>query len=287
MRRKRSLAEIHAAVLLFGIAGLFGKWIALPPVIIVLGRVFFATITLVFILGLKRSKFSLPGRYNYPILLSLGILLAVHWISFFTSIQISTVAVGLLSYSSFPVFTAFFEPLFFRERLERINIFFALLCVAGVYLIIPSFSLSNAIFRGVLWGLLSGLSFAILTLFNRKLSQKHSALVIAFYQDAFATVFLLPFFFFLSPALEVKNLILLILLGVFCTAFSHSLFIGGMRFVKAQTASVISSLEPVYGIILASILLGEVPSMRTIWGGVLILGTAFAVTLKAVKGAGR
>jgi len=281
--RKRSLAEIHAATLLFGLAGLFGKWLLLSPFIIVLGRVLFASTTLLLLFLISGQSLRISPRRDHGLLFLLGLILAVHWVAFFRSIQISTVAVGLLSYSSFPVFTAFLEPLFFRERIRASSLFYALLCMAGVFLIIPRFDLEEAVYRGVLWGLLAGLTFSVLTILNRKLSLKFSSLVITFYQDVWATFFLLPFFFLLRPTLRGREVILLAVLGVFCTALSHSLFIKGMRRVKAQAASVISSLEPVYGIILALVLLQEVPRLRTVLGGVVILAAAVAVTLKGER----
>lgn len=278
MTKKRSLAEIHVAVVLFGIAGLFGKWIALAPSIIVLGRVFFASITLALILLISKQTIIFPKKSTYFLLVSLGFLLAVHWTVFFKSIQISTVAVGLLSYSSFPVFTAFLEPLFFKEKIQIKNLFYAGVCVFGIFLIIPKFDLSDAVFQGVLWGVAAGFTFSVLTIFNRKLSKQYSSLVIAFYQDFFATLFLLPFFFILRPALDLKNIILLCILGIFCTAGSHTLFIKGMKYIRAQTAAIISSLEPVYGIVIAFFFLNEIPTLRTILGGVIILSAAFSVT---------
>ncbi len=283
MEKSRGLAEIHAAVVLFGLAGLFGKWLLLSPFIIVLGRVFFASLSLLLLFLLTKQDLRIPYPKDYALFVLLGFILAVHWVTFFTSIQISTVAVGLLSYSSFPVFTAFLEPLFFRERIKISMIFFALLCVIGIFLIIPRFDLSNSIYRGVLWGVFSGLTFSVLTILNRKLSQKYSSLLITFYQDFSASLFLLPFYFLLQPSLGVEEILLLLVLGIFCTAGSHSLFIKGMRHVSAQTAAIISSLEPVYGIVLALIFLKEVPNVRTVFGGVIILGTALVVTLKGKR----
>lgn len=280
MNRQRSLFEIHLAVLLFGLAGLFGKWLALSPIIIVLGRVFFASLTLVLIFLFARQSIRISPQINYLLFFLLGLILSLHWISFFKSIQVSTVAVGLLSYSIFPVFTVFLEPLLFKEKLAKSNIIFAFLCFAGVYLIIPRFDLSNSIYQGVLWGLLSAITFALLVILNRQLSQKYSSLVITFFQDFFATLLLLPFIFFIRPDLNLKNIFLLIILGVLCTAGAHSLFIKGMKYIKAQTASIIGSLEPVYGIVLAFVLLGEIPSLRTILGGVIILGAVFTVTIR-------
>ncbi len=283
MEKPRSLAEIHTAVLLFGLAGLFGKWLLLSPFIIVLGRVFFASLSLLLLCLIIQQNLRISRSSDYAIFVLLGFILAVHWVTFFKSIQISTVAVGLLSYSSFPVFTAFLEPLFFRMRIKISTIFFALLCVAGIFLIIPRFDLSNSVYRGVLWGLFSGFTFSILTILNRKLSQKYSSLLITFYQDFSATLFLLPFYFVIRPQLNAEEILLLLVLGIFCTAGSHSLFIKGMRYVPAQTAAIISSLEPVYGIILALIFLKEIPTMRTILGGIIIVGTTLVVTIKGRK----
>ena len=280
MSKKTGLIEIHTAVLLFGLAGLFGKWLPLSPLFIVLGRVFFASIALALILLISRQGFSLRSRQTYLILLFLGFILSVHWVSFFQSIRISSVAIGLLSYSSFPVFTTFLEPLFFKERLIKINVLFSLLCLFGVFLIIPSFHINNATFRGVLWGLLSGFTFSILTIFNRKLTQKHSALSIAFFQDFFATIFLLPFLLILRPSLSSNDVLLLIILGIVCTAGSHTLFIKGMRYIEAQTASIISSLEPVYGILFAFLFLEEIPSLRTVAGGAIILASQVLMFIK-------
>jgi drug/metabolite transporter (DMT)-like permease len=277
MNKRTSLIEIHLAVLLFGLAGLFGKWLVLSPIIIVLGRVVFASFFLAFLLKVSRQSIKIPVAKSYLFFL-LGLILSIHWISFFQSIQVSTVAVGLLSFSSFPIFTAFLEPLFLRERLIKINIFFAFVCIIGIFLIIPRFDLKHSIYQGVLWGLLSGITFSVLTIINRKLSKQFSSLLIAFYQDSFAALFLIPFFFILHPSLSTKNLFLLFLLGVFCTALSHSLFIKGMKRIKAQTASIIGSLEPVYGIIFAYLFLHEIPSLRTITGGLIILVSALAAT---------
>ena len=283
MDKKKSLFEIHVAVLLFGLAGLFGKWLILSPFIIVLGRVFFASITLALFLWLSKQSMKISPRKNYLYLILLGFILAVHWVSFFKSIQVSTVAVGLLSFATYPVFTTFLEPLLLKEKIIKMNIFFSLFCVVGVFLIIPRFDLDNSTFVGVLWGLLSSVTFAVLTILNRKLTQHFSSLLIAFYQDFFAMLFLLPFYFVLRPALNTNDILLLCVLGVFCTAGSHTLFIKGMKRIKAQTASMIHFLEPVYGIIFAFFFLHEIPSLRTILGGAIILWGQILIILRIFK----
>ncbi|MCB0556391.1 MAG: EamA family transporter [Phaeodactylibacter sp.] len=274
----RHLAEIHIAVLLFGLAGLFGKWIALPSTIIVLGRVFFASFTLAFVLQLAGHSFRLARRPDYLYLSLLGILLALHWVTFFESIKVSTVAVGLLAYSTFPIFTVLLEPWFFREKFHGQSLVLAGITLMGVALIIPEWQLANDVTQGVLWGALSGASFALLSILNRRYVRSYSSLQIAFYQDLVAMLVLLPFLWWERPTIGMADWGLLVLLGVVFTAISHTLFINGLKSVPARTASIIASLEPVYGIIAAAFLLGEIPGWRVLLGGMAILSAAAVVT---------
>lgn len=274
---------VHASVALFGLAGLFGKWLTLRPHFIVLGRVVFAAAALALIIRLSGGRFSIRRKIDGGLFLLQGLILAVHWILFFESIRVSTVAVGLLAYSSFPVFTAFLEPLFFRTRLSRRHLGLSLACLAGVFLLVPRFSWSERVFQGVVTGLGAGATFALLSIINRKLSFRYASPVVAFYQDAGAALFLLPAALLKPPALTGRDFALLAILGLLCTALAHTLFIAGMRRLSAQTASIISALEPVYGIALAALLLGERPSARTIAGGLIILTAVFVLSLSNLK----
>lgn len=272
--------EIHIAVFLFGLAGLFGKLLSLTPLAIAFGRVFLATLAL--FLTLKTLKIPLsPEKLPILFLSFLGFVLALHWITFFHSIQISTVAIGLLSYSSFPVFTVFLEPLFFKEKFMKTNLFLSLIAFFGVVILIPEMEIKNKVTQGILFGLVSGFTFSVLSIFNRRFSQKYSSLLITFYEFLSAALFLFPFLFFTkSEFFGFRDIILIVFLGIICTALAHTLFIKGMRHVKAQTASIIATLEPVYGIFLALLLLKEIPSIRTIFGGIIIVGATIAVTVR-------
>lgn len=286
MAIKRNLAEIHAAVFLFGLAGLFGKWLILSPILIVLGRVVFASALLgaVVLLGRRKRASRVRLRGDIPVFVLLGLILALHWAAFFRAIQVSSVAVGLLSYSTFPLFTSFLEPLINKERWEVRPFLLSLGCLAGVVLIVPRFEPGNAVFQGVCWGVLSGLMFSVLTVLNRKLTARHPALHIAFVEDAFAGLFLLPFVFVLRPSLSGRDLLLLAVLGFVCTALAHTLFIRGMTGVSARTASIISSLEPAYGAALALLFLGEVPAPRTLAGGAIIIGSTALASFTGRRG---
>jgi drug/metabolite transporter (DMT)-like permease len=277
----KSVVEIHLAVLLFGLAGLFAKWVLLPPLLIVLGRVLFAALSLILFLSLFKYKITLKEKKDYLFLFSLGVLLAVHWWTFFQAIRVSTVAVGLLTFSTFPIFVTFLEPWFFKERIRTTDILLTLVTFLGVILVIPRLDMKHQVAQGALWGIASGFSFAILSLLNRKLVKKYSSLVIALYQDSAAAVVLTPLVFFTEFRLHGKDILLLAILGLFFTALAHSLFIQGLTGVKARTASIITCLEPVYGIIAAIFLLGEIPAVRTVLGGILILGTGIYATLQS------
>lgn len=278
--RRRGLGAVHAAVFLFGFPGLFATWLAWPTVTIVLARVLFAALALGLAGALSRRDFlPRPARDLVPLALC-GLILAAHWTMFFEAVRVSSVAVGLLAYATFPVFAALLEPLAFRERLRAGNVFLALAGVLGAALIVPRFHPSEPVFRGVLWGLAAGLSFAVLSLLNRRLGRRHGSWKTAYYQDLAAAVFLLPFGLAAASRLAptIRELALAALLGIVCTAGAHTLFIEGLRSVKAQTAAIISSLEPVYGIILAAVFLGETPTPRTLAGGAVILAAALAAT---------
>ena len=186
------ILEVHAAILLVGFTGLFAKFLNLSPVVIVFGRAVFASATLgLVILMLRRpadSQRKLPWRW---VALS-GVLLAIHWVAFFHAIQLSTVAVGLLTFSSFPLFVTLLEPWFFHERRRWLDMFTAVLVMAGVAMIVPSFNFSNNITQGAFWGIVSGFVYAVLCILNRRLVATQSALALTGGQNFVASLVLLP-----------------------------------------------------------------------------------------------
>jgi drug/metabolite transporter (DMT)-like permease len=134
-----------------------------------------------------------------------------------------------------------------------------------------------------LWGTLSGFTFALLSLLNRKWVRTYPPVVIAFYQNAIAALLLLPLALWIDVRIDAGQLCLLALLGVVCTALSHALFIRGLKAVRAQLASVIAGLEPVYGIGFAYFLLHEIPSVHTLVGGAVILMTTVVAMARRAR----
>jgi drug/metabolite transporter (DMT)-like permease len=274
------VVEIHIAVLLFGLAGLFGKLLPLPPLVIVCGRTFFAALTLAVILYFSKTSIRTKSIQDLAVLVLLGAVLAAHWITFFQSIQISTVAVGLLTFSTFPLFVTFMEPYFFKEKLYVFDILMAGIVLAGLVLIVPSFDFQHHVTQGACWGVISGFTFAVLSILNRKYVSAYPSTVIVFYQNGVAATLLIPVFLYRDVHVSGADYALLVVLGVFCTALAHVLFIQSLLKIKAQLASIIACLEPVYGILFALVILGEVPAPRTIAGGFIILGAIVAATRK-------
>lgn len=275
------LVKVHLAVLLFGISGLFGK-LALPPTVIVLGRVFFGTLFLAAVLRYQGVSASVQNRKHLGYLLLSGSILAIHWVAFFQSIKVSTVAIGVLTFATFPVFVSFLEPYFFQEKLKARNVAAAAATLAGVAIIVPTgLELQNNLTQGVLWGVFSGFTFAVLSLLNRSLVKDYSSVVVTFYQQGIATIVLLPVLFLETAVLNAETVMMLALLGIVFTGLAHSLFISSLKSISTQTASIIASLEPVYSVICAALLLGETPSPRELIGGLVILGTTFYATFRS------
>ena len=269
----RGSIAANIAVLFFGLAGVLGKLSVLPAPLIVLGRVVFAGVVLLIACLLRHISLRPKRRRDAILLVGQGALLALHWTAFFQSINVSNVAIGLLSFSSFPLFTAVLEPLLLKQRPSRIQIVAALLILPGIYLLVPSFTLQNRTTLGVAWGLLAGATFALLSVANRWLSRSYPSLTISLYQDGVAALVLLPALF-LTPAAALwtpHELFILLLLGVVCTALAHTLFIASMRNITAQSASLLASLEPVWGILFGIVLLKDIPTPITLLGGTVIL----------------
>ncbi|MEE8395248.1 MAG: DMT family transporter [bacterium] len=284
----RGMAGLHVAVLLFGVAGLFSKWISAPPLMIVFGRVTFAAALLGAVLAPRRGLKLPEGRSGW-LLACCGALLAFHWGAFFHSIQLSSVAVGLLGYATAPVFATLLEPLVFRERFSRGGVPAALVALAGTALIglpwrIHTGAGGAAILPGLFWGVAAGGSFALLSLANRHLRRRYDSLRLIFFQVGFAALALAPLapWFWKTPT--AGEWALLALLGSFCTALAHGLFVEALSGVTARAATLVGSLEPVYGIALAFVLLGERSEPHTLAGGVLILAAAAWVTLRPTAG---
>ena len=281
---RQGLAVVQIAVLFFGLSGVLGRMSALAAPLITFGRVVVAGVALLAALALRRLSLRPHSRRDLAVLVLQGVLLAGHWTAFFAAINASSVAVGVLAFSTFPLFTAAIEALVLKQRLSGVQLAAALLTLPGIYLLVPALSLRNPTTLGVALGLLAGASFAVLSVVNRWLGRAYPSLVISAYQDVTAALVLAPalYFYSLAPLTAPRVLLILLVLGLFCTALAHTLFVQGLRFVSAQLASLIANFEPVWAILFAFLLLGEVPSPRILLGGAIILGALLLPLTPAV-----
>lgn len=280
---EKSIALLHISVMLFGFSAVLGQFVEAPAVVIAGGRVLFSSVTLLLFSLIKKSKLKLLCKKHYGIALFTGIVLTVHWTTFFQSIQCSSVAIGTITFSTFPLFLTFLEPLVFHEKLHFRNVMNALLLLLGVIITVPSFSLENEITMSIVWGLISALSYAVMSLSNRYLSQFYESKTICLYEQGTAAVVLFPALFLIQFQWTRQTIVGIAVIGLVCTALAHSLYVAAQRNVKAQTAGLISGMETVYGILFAFIFLKEVPGIRELVGGSIILGITFFSSLTQNK----
>ncbi len=280
MSPRASLVSVHVAVLLFGFAGLFARWIDWTPSAIVLGRTVVAALALAGVMRYRRAQ---PGRPSFGLLVN-GALLALHWIAFFAAIKLSTVAIGLLGYASFPLFVLILERWLLGRTWRAGDALTAALVVTGLVSLVPQWSWSSGAVRGLAWAILSGFTFALLTVRTRALRADRDAPSLAVWQNTFAALCLLPVVAWqggAGGAITAEALGRVAVLGVLCTALAHVLFIASLKELTAHTASVVAALEPVYGILLALLLLGEFPDGRTWIGAVLLMAAAVIASRQA------
>jgi len=281
MTHRNALLAIHFGALMFGLSGVFGKLAESAPLTITFGRALFAVLALLLAAQFLRSSGARPSWRQRGGLLLGGLLLGGHWFTFFVAVKIAGVGIATLGFASFPAFTLLLEGVLFRERTRPIEFAMVGLVCAGLLLVTPDFSLASENTVGLLYGILSGLMFALLSLLNRAVTRGVDPVQAALWQNAAIMLGLLPFAWPAIPAIPAADWLWLILLGVFCTGLAHSLFVASLKVLKARTTSVIFALEPVYGIIFAWWLFNEQPTLGMAAGGALIiLATVITSRLK-------
>lgn len=278
---RKSLLSLHIAVMLFGLSAVIGQFMDAPAAIVACGRVICSSLLLLLISLVRRESLRLKSKRDLGVLIFAGVILAVHWTTFFQSVQSSSVAIGTITFSTFPLFLTFLEPLVFHEKIRLQSIVNAAVLLVGVFITVPEFSLENQTTIGIMWGMIASLTYAVLTLANRYLVGAYAPMTICLYEQGVAAVVLFPSLFLVKTSWTVSNLLGIAAIGFICTAFAHSLYVTAQKGVSAQTAGIISGMETVYGILYAFLFLGEVPSVREIVGGIIILGVALFSSLKA------
>lgn len=282
MKTKSSgLLILHLSVLFFGLSSVIARSITWHAALIAWGRVTLSSLFLFFVLRKQKIPTEISEGKDRLLFLLAGVLLAVHWTTFTLSVKEGSVAIATVTYAAFPMFTAFLEPLLFKEKYRLRDFLYAAVMLIGVILLAQPSGFSAGRITGVVFGMIASLTFALLSLINRELRIRHPGEKVAFGEQRVAIVVLLPSVFLFPVSFDARNLALIILLGMMCTAIAYSLFINALESVRVQTAGLVTGLETVYAILFAMFFLGENPAPAEIIGGVIVLGVAVISTLQA------
>lgn len=276
----KGLVSLHAGLLLFGGTAIFSQTLQLNALDLTTWRCIIAATLLLGWLKLRGKRICFDSQKHWLGIIGLSILMGLHWVTYFHSMQVAGVTVGILSLFTYPVITVLLEPLFEKTRLKARDLFAALLVVSGIVMMTPSLSPENPIALGVFWGILSALLFALRNIIQRKYFSGYSPMLTMGWQTLFVFLMLLPFASDAVVSLEQNQWWQLLLLGTVFTAAPHTLLANSLRYLKAASISLISCLQPVYGAGLAFILLAEIPEVTTFIGGFLIISAAVNETLK-------
>ena len=254
-------------------SGALGRFISLPPPLTIWSRAVVAFVLLFgyVIWGKKRIRLDFK-KEGVAALLS-GILMAGHWVAYFFALQWSSVAIGMLSLFTYPMITLLLEPFFFDVRYQKRHLLLGIMILTGVYFLAPSFELDNTVTQGVLMGMLSSFCYALRNILMKQKIETVDGSVLMLYQMGVTVLILLPALYYFEPTSYVKDLPYLLLLGIVTTAIGHTLFLSSFKKFSVGTVSIMSGIQPIYGILLGIVFLSEIPSSRSIIGGILIILT--------------
>lgn len=274
--------ELNLAVLFISTSGVLGKYIDIPVPTIIFLRAIMASLVLYVYAKFKKFDFRIAKKDRLSLFIG-GIFLAAHWITYFYSLKYSNVAVAMISLYTFPVMTAILEPIILKEKLQRVHLLLGLVILVGIYLIVPNFSLEDDYFFGVSLGLLSAFFYSIRNILLKANGQSYNQSIVMLNQLGIMAIVLIPTLFSLDNSNIPNYLPEVALLAVLTTAIGHTLFVSSMKKFSITSASLISSMQPVYGILLALIILGEYPKWNTIAGGLVIVSTVVIESLRVKK----
>lgn len=278
---KKGLVELHVSVVIMSATPLFAKLITLAPRDIIAFRCVVASLALLLFTRLTGTRLNLLRRADLGLLLLLGLLIAIHWVTFFAAIRMSGVAISMIVLYTFPVMTVLMEPLFFEERIDCRDLMVALIVLFGVYLAVPGGLQGGRVALGAALGLLSAFLYALRNLLYRKYLRAYPSSAMMFYQIAAAGLLLVPF---VSPDIDLitdQRWLYIIVLGVIFTSLAHTLFVDSLRTIRASTASLIASLEPIYAMVFAAAVFSEIPGIMTVAGGIIVVGAAGYTSIRA------
>jgi len=282
----RALSILYLSVFLLALNGLFSKIIPLDAVSVTQLRSVLAVIALSLFALLLNRDIRLRSLKQYLGVYLIGVIMGLHWISFFHSMQVSTVAIGMLSLFSYPVITVMLEPLFSKQRIAVADIFAAMLVLLGVLVMVSDelHGFDSAAVQGVIWGVLSALLFSLRNLLQKYFYPEVPSDRLILHQVIAISFMLLLFMDFRAVGqLQPRDWGLLVLLGAVSTAAAHSLLSYSLKHLPAKSIAMISCLQPLFAALFAWLLLNEIPSLWVILGGLMIIAVALYESLKKAQ----
>jgi drug/metabolite transporter (DMT)-like permease len=273
---KKALYQLHLAVLLAGFSGILGRLIDLREGPLVWYRMGITTVAMLVFLGWTGRLKKTPVRQAFGIA-AVGCLLAVHWLCFYGSIKYANVSIALVCFSASAFFASLLDPLFMKKRFSPPEMLLSLIALAGIYVIMH---FDRRYTTGIVLGLLAAFFSALFTVMSKKLTRKHDAYTITFYEVGAGFLFLsvlLPFYLKVFPHTRMlptlKDWIYLLILSLACTVWAFILAFRSLKRVSPFTTNLTYNLEPVYGILLAFLIFHENEHLNGnfYWGLALIL----------------
>ena len=265
----RDYLKLHFVVFLWGTTAVMAKLITIPATEMLFHRTWMAAAGLFVLALITRTvlKYTLKDLLS---MLGIGLIVGLHWVAFFVGGQISTASLSLVGFATCSLWAALLEPLVNRQPVKALEIFLGLAVMAGLYIIFRS---EFHFMTGFLLSILSGLLAAVFGIMNSKLVKRISSVAIAFYEMTGAFLFvvlILPLYqAYYAAGGELQMIpapadwVYLLILSLLCSVFAFTMSVDLMNRLSVFTVQLTLNLEPVYGIILAVILLGEGSVMGT------------------------
>lgn len=286
--RTKNFLHLHFLVFIAGFTAILGELISIGAIALVWYRMFIAAILMGLYVKVTKVSIKLNKKVIFKFL-GAGILIALHWITFFESINQGNVSITLSMFSTGAFFASFLEPIIYKRKVIWYEILFGFIVILGVILITQSeIQYLNSIILGIVAALLSTL-FAI---FNGQFIKKYNAVSISFYEFISGVCFISIFLLFSKDGfseeffkLSQSDWIYLLILGSICTAYAFIGSVQVMKVISPYTVILSYNLEPIYGIILAIFLFpeNEIMSSQFYFGAALILITVFLDTYFKIK----
>lgn len=279
----KNVTELNLAILFISTSGVLGRYISIPPPLTIWWRCVFAALIIGLFCYFKKINLKISSTKDLKLIIVSGLFFGTHWVTYFYALQLSNVAIGMLSLFTYPVITALLEPLFFKIKFNSIHIFLGLLILIGIYFLTPEFNFENNYTKGILFGFISSIFYSLRNILLKKKVHNYDGSMLMFYQMLVLALILWPTFFIFNANPTTNEWSAIVLLALVTTALGHTLFIRSFKNFSVSSASIMSSIQPVYGILLGVLFLHEIPSSKTIIGGILIISTVIIESILSSK----